>query len=213
MDFDNISGFDVRLNEKMAEAGLSQAELCKRTKIQPSMISYYCSGQRFPTMMVALKIASALNTSVEYLAYGTTPDLPDYPNILPMPETYRVPLIGTIACGEPMLAVEECDETVDMPDYVRADFALRCKGDSMINARIFDGDIVYIRKQDAVDNGEIAAVYVDGDEATLKRIRRFADRIVLEPANPTVEPLVYWREDMARVRILGKAVAFTSTVR
>lgn len=99
-----------------------------------------------------------------------------------------------------------------MPLEIAADFTLICKGNSMINARIFDGDIVYIRKQDTVENGEIAAVLID-DEATLKRVRKFEDHIVLEPANPMFEPLVYWRENMNEVRIIGKAVAFTSQVR
>lgn len=88
-----------------------------------------------------------------------------------MPKTKKVPLIGTIACGTPILAVENIECDVDMPENIRADFALRCKGDSMIDAHIYDGDIVYIRKQPIVDNGEIAAVIID-DEATLKRFYR-----------------------------------------
>ena len=81
----------------------------------------------------------------------------------------------------------------------------------MINARIFDGDICYIRRQPTVENGQIAAVLVD-DEATLKRVRLFDDHIVLEPENPQFRPLVYWGEEMAAVSILGLAVAFTSSV-
>lgn len=132
-------------------------------------------------------------------------------NIIPMPETYKVPLVGTIACGTPILAVENTDGEVDVPNHIRADFALRCKGDSMINARIFDGDIVYIRQQDSVENGEIAAVLID-DEATLKRIRIYDDHISLEPENPQYKPIVLWDEEMNSVRILGKAVAFTSSI-
>jgi repressor LexA len=82
----------------------------------------------------------------------------------------------------------------------------------MINARIFDGDVVYIRQQPTVENGEIAAVLID-DEATLKRVRLFPDHITLEPENPQYRPLVYWEEEMNSVHILGLAVAFTSTVR
>ena len=136
--------------------------------------------------------------------------LPDI--ILPMPKMRKIPLLGDIACGEPILAAENLDGEVDIPEDIRADFALRCKGDSMINARIFDGDIVYIRQQPTVDNGEIAAVLID-DEATLKRVRLFDDHIVLEPENPLYRPFVYWGEEMNTVRILGKAVAFLSTVR
>ena len=134
------------------------------------------------------------------------------PNIIPMPEKRQVPLLGTIACGEPILATENIEDYVAIPKELPGDFALTCKGDSMINARIFDGDIVYIRQQDTVENGEIAAVLIDG-EATLKRVRLFDDHISLEPENPLYRPLVYWGEEMNLVRILGKAVAFVSAVR
>ena len=124
----------------------------------------------------------------------------------------KIPLVGTIACGEPILAEENIEEYVGIPKHIKADFALICKGDSMINARIFDGDVVYIRQQDTVENGEIAAVLID-NEATLKRVRLFDDHISLEPENPMYKPFVYWNEEMNSVRILGKAVAFTSAVR
>ena len=133
-------------------------------------------------------------------------------NIIPMPEMRKIPLIGTIACGEPILAEEHIEEYIDIPKHIAADFALTCKGDSMINARIFDGDVVYIRRQDTVEKGEIAAVLIDG-EATLKRVQLFEDHISLEPENPQYRPLVYWNEGMNNVRILGKAVAFTSAIR
>ena len=133
-------------------------------------------------------------------------------NIIPMPEMRKIPLIGSIACGSPVLAEEHIEEYIDIPRHIHADFALTCKGDSMINARIFDGDVVYIRQQDTVDNGEIAAVLIDG-EATLKRVQLFEDHISLEPENPQYRPLVYWNEEMNTVRILGKAVAFTSAIK
>lgn len=134
------------------------------------------------------------------------PDNVIYPNF------NRVPLFGDIACGDPITAVEIFDGDVDCPDNIHADFALRCKGDSMINARIFDGDIVYIHAQPVVDNGQIAAVYVDG-EATLKRVKLFDDHIVLEPENPMYKPLVFWNEEQEKVAILGLAVAFTSIIK
>ena len=128
------------------------------------------------------------------------------------PQTNRVPILGTIACGAPILAQEPIESYTELPGGIHADFALICKGDSMAGARIFDGDIVYIRAQEQVENGEIAAVLIDG-EATLKRVRCFEDRISLEPENPTYRPLILWAEDMNRARILGKAVAFTSQIR
>ena len=128
------------------------------------------------------------------------------------PATHQIPILGTIACGAPILAQEHIDSYTELPASIHADFALICKGDSMAGARIFDGDIVYIRAQEQVENGEIAAVLIDG-EATLKRVRCFEDRISLEPENPTYRPLILWAEDMNRARILGKAVAFTSQIR
>ena len=97
-----------------------------------------------------------------------------------------------------------------MPENIRADFALRCKGDSMIDAHIYDGDIVYIRKQPIVDNGEIAAVIID-DEATLKRFYREGNKVTLMPCNPRFSPLVYTNEELNNIIIVGKAVGYTST--
>ena len=128
---------------------------------------------------------------------------------LEAPATRQIPILGTIACGAPILAQEHIDGYTDVPSAIHADFALVCKGDSMVGARIFDGDIVYIRQQESVENGEIAAVLIDG-EATLKRVRRFPDSVSFEPENPMYRPLILWGEDMNQLRILGKAVAFTA---
>lgn len=136
--------------------------------------------------------------------------MPD--NLLPMPAMRKIPLVGSIACGTPILAAENIEGDVDIPEHIHADFALRCKGDSMINARIYDGDIVYIRRQDTVEHGQIAAVLIN-DEATLKRVHLFDDHIVLEAENPQYRPRTFWGEEMNSLRILGKAVAFTSDVR
>lgn len=96
-----------------------------------------------------------------------------------------------------------------IPAYIEADFAMVCKGDSMVNARIFDGDVVYIRRQDIVRNGEIAAVLID-EEATLARVYLFDDYITLEPANPLFRSQIFTGEDMQRVRVIGKVVACTT---
>lgn len=138
--------------------------------------------------------------------------LPD--NIIPLPETKVVPLLGDIACGSPLLAEENIEMYIKMDKNIPADYALRCKGDSMINARIFDGDIVFIRKQSDVDNGEIAAVLID-NEATLKKVYKIPEknRVVLSPCNPMYDDQVYTEEQLEDVRIIGKAVAFISTVR
>ena len=138
--------------------------------------------------------------------YGT----PD--NIIPLPKMKKVPLLGTIACGEPILATENIEALINADKDLNADFALRCKGDSMIIARIFDGDIVYIREQPDVEDGEIAAVLI-GEEATLKRVYKYPSKVVLRPENPLYDDMIYSKEEMNEVRILGKAVAFLSAVR
>lgn len=138
--------------------------------------------------------------------YGT----PD--NIIPLPKMKKIPLLGAIACGEPILAAENIEALINADENLNADFALRCKGDSMINARIFDGDIVYIREQPDVEDGEIAAVLI-GEEATLKRVYKYPSKVVLRPENPLYDDMIYSKEEMNEVRILGKAVAFLSAVR
>ena len=219
-----MSKFSERFKLLRKERGLSQAALATELGFTKSSVNMYERGDREPGLESLETIADFFNVDMDYLLgksdvqnrflYTPASDaesvaLPD--NILPMPVTYTVPLLGTIACGEPILAAENIEDNVEVPEHIHADFALRCKGDSMINARIHDGDIVYIRQQPAVNNGEIAAVLI-GDEATLKRVYVYEDHVVLQPENPSYEPLVYFGETMSTVRILGKAVGFTSII-
>lgn len=166
-----------------------------------------------PTLPQLKKLATGMHITLSELLEQVD-DMPVelISNILPMPELRPIPLVGAIACGDPILAEENIEEYIQIPKHIRADFALTCRGDSMINARIFDGDIVYIRHQDTVTSGEIAAVLI-GSEATLKRVKLFDDHIILEPENPMYKPLAFWGEEMNNIRILGKAVAFTSAIR
>ena len=124
-----------------------------------------------------------------------------------------LPILGEISCGEPIYISSEHDNYVAANSDLDADFCLRAHGDSMIGARIYDGDIVFIRKQDSVDNGEIAAVAIE-EEATLKRVYYYPneEKIILMPENPKYAPLVYIKEELDTIKILGKAVAFQSAV-
>ena len=160
------------------------------------------------------KLAEALHTTPAYLmGWDDDPSASLPSNVLPLPNMRKVPLLGTIACGTPILAAENLDGYVKMPENVHADFCLRCKGDSMIGARIHDGDVVFIRSQPTVNNGEIAAVVIDND-ATLKRWYFYPDKakLVLSPENPAFEPLVYIGEELKSVRCIGKAVCFMSVL-
>ena len=210
----------IRIAEQRSRMGLTMDEIAQRIGVAKSTIQRYEKGQiKKIKLPVIESIATALRVNPDWLI-GNTDDptprtssfirsLPD--NIHPMPEMRKIPLLGNIACGDPILAAENIGEYIDIPKHIQADFALTCKGDSMINARIFDGDTVYIRQQEEVNNGEIAAVLID-DEATLKRVKLYDDHIVLEPENPMYKPRAFWGEEMNSVRILGKAVAFTSAV-
>lgn len=189
---------------------LNQSELANAIGVSRSAIGMYESGQREPDFETMEAIADYFNVSMDYLHGKSYDNIFQYKNIIPMPNMKKVPLVGTIACGEPILAVENIECEVEMPENIHADFALRCKGDSMIDAHIYDGDIVYIRQQPIVDNGEIAAVLID-DEATLKRFYRNGDTVTLMPCNPKCTPFVYTGEQLNDLRILGKAVGFTST--
>ncbi len=173
----------------------------------------YEKGLREPTSEVLILIADFFDTSVDYLIGRNAPTFDNVSNILPLPENRSYPLVGTIACGEPILAEENITEYIQFPGDINADFCLRCRGDSMINARIHDGDIVFIRKQESVEIGEIAAVRV-GDEATLKKVYFVpgSDRIILRACNPLFPDMEFEGEALDDMQILGKAVAFVSSV-
>ena len=137
--------------------------------------------------------------------------LSKFPNIHPI-TTQRFPVLGSVSCGEPKFMDEEIDVYVDASEEIKADFVLRAKGDSMIGARIYDGDLVFVRKQDIVENGEIAVVAID-DEATLKRFYKYGELIVLRAENPAYKDQEYTPEQAREIRVLGKAVSFQSVVK
>ena len=132
-------------------------------------------------------------------------------------EVVNVPLVGRVAAGEPLLAVENIENYIPvLPEYLpnAPTFMLRVKGDSMIGARIYDGDIVFVRRQPTVENGEIAVVLIE-DEATLKRVHydQEAGVLLLFPENPNYKTMRYSGEELNRIRILGKAIGFQGDVK
>ncbi len=210
-----MSEISKRLLQLIEDNDISYGELSKKTNIPKSALQRYATGEteKIPITRIEV-IAKALNTTAQFImgwdeneSYNS--DIFSIPGINPIPKTYKRPRLGTIACGEPILAEENIEAYDDIPDSIKCDFTLICKGDSMVNARINDGDIVYIKQQSQVDNGEIAAVLID-NEATLKRVYIYEDKVVLQPENTKYPPFVYTKEDMNNIRILGKAVGFTS---
>lgn len=215
-----MSTIGERIKSQREYMGLTQEALAEKLgyKNKTSITKIENGINDIPQSKV-VAFAKALDTSVAYLmgwseAENKSANLAG--NIFPLPKTKKVPLLGTIACGEPILATENIEAYIDMDSDIHADFALRCQGDSMVNARIMDGDIVFIRKQEKVENGEIAAVLMDDcteSNATLKRVYVSDDKIRLCAENPNYQDMIFFEEDMNKVRIIGKAIAFLSAVK
>ena len=110
------------------------------------------------------------------------------------------------------MSEQNIDDYVDLPGHIRADFALTCKGESMIGAGIRDGDVVYIRQQEEVENGQIAAIMVGDEEATLKRFYLENGVIQLVAENPAIPPKVFIGESIGQIRVVGLAVAYTHII-
>lgn len=211
-----------RIRARRKVCGMTQTALGDAVGLNKSTIQRYESGKIDTIKLPVLAaIAQTLNVSAAWLT-GQSPHAEpeaaptlnwnDFDNLHPI-GTKRFPILGEIACGEPIFAQEERELFVTAEDSIRADFCLVARGDSMIGARIYDGDYVFIREQPMVENGEIAAVII-GEEATLKRV--YYDRahnwLQLVAENPAYPPLVYHDEQLEEIRILGKAVAFMSNL-
>lgn len=208
-----------RIKSKREDLGMTQGELAQKVGYTShSSIAKAESGAIDLPQSKIEAIAKALQTSPAYLLGLTQHDATPvwqtqvFENVTPI-HTQRVPMLGEIACGKPIWANEERESYVQAGVNLKADFCLTARGDSMIGARIHDGDIVFCRSQNMVENGEIAAVII-GDEATLKRVYYYPDKqkLVLQAENPKYEPFVYVGSELDEINIIGKAVAFQSDV-
>ena len=208
-----------KLKARRIELGLTMLDVAKSVGVSEATISRWESGDigNMRRDKIAL-YAKALKTSPLFIM-GIDKNIDEeenifdkYDNLSPI-KLKKFPLLGEIACGEPIWADEEKESYVMANMDIKADFCLTAKGDSMINARINDGDIVFIKKMPMVNNGEIAAVIID-NEATLKRVYYYPNKskLVLIPENPAYEPLVYLKDELNTIRILGKAVYFMSAL-
>ena len=212
-----MATFSAILKDLRLQRGMTQAELARILNTAKSTVSMYENGKRTPDFETLEAIADYFNVDMNYLL-GRAKDshaaaLPDYPGIRPI-TTHKVPLLGSIACGEPIFANEEHESYIEAGTDIRADFALKASGDSMTGARILDGDIVFIRRQNMVDNGDIAAVAI-GDEVTLKRVYYYPDegRLMLISENPKYSPFLFVGSELDGIYILGRAIAFQSDIR
>lgn len=199
-----------RIRNRREELGMSQDDLAQKMGYKSrSSINKIEMGLNDISQSKVAAFAEALDTTPAYLMGWEVTSKPTEvpPGFMPLPETCKVPLVGRIACGQPITAEENIEDYLDVPVGHHVDFALLCEGDSMVDAGIDDGDVVYIRKQPDVENGQIAAVRID-NEATLKRVYKYVDRIVLQPENRAYPPLTYVGAEMNQVTIEGKAVGW-----
>ena len=196
-----------RVRERRAALGLSQEELADRMGYRSkSSITKLEKGVNDLPQSKLEELAAALETTPAYLLGLDTP-CPPPPGFEPLPKMVKVPLVGSIACGTPILAEQNIESYIGVPAAWRADFALTCHGDSM-SPTICDGDIVCIRCQPEVEQGEIAAVRI-GEEATLKHFHQQGDTVMLLADNAAVcPPMVYTGPQLNEIRIEGKAVGF-----
>ena len=207
-----MSVLNDRIKEQRLKRGLTLLQVADFLGVKEATAQRYESGEiKNIKHETIVQLAELFHTTPAYLMgwEDDNADVFSIPNIEPPPKTYQVPRVGTIACGTPITAIQNIDTYDDVPDYIHCDFTLLCKGDSMIDARINDGDVVYIKQQSDVDSGEIAAVLID-NEATLKRVYKKTNRIILRAANIKYDDLEYEDEQLNEIRILGRVVGFTS---
>lgn len=202
------------------ERRISQSQLAKALEVSQSTVAMYEADERMPKKETLEAIADYFNVDMNFL-YGKTHirnssvELDNHPmpsNVF-IPTLKKVPLIGTIECGKPVYASQEYD-FVTVDESIPADFCLRAHGESMTGARILNGDLVFCKSCDMVNNGQIAAVIID-DEATLKRFYYYEDKslVVLRPENPSFEDLIFTGDDINKVKVIGKAVSFQSLIK
>ena len=202
----------ARLQELRESVRMNKKEFAAFLGIPYTTYIGYENGSREPGSDFLIHVARKLNTTTDYILRLTDNPIAYTHGITRLPSAHAIPIVGEIACGMPITAEENQIGLVSIPESIKADFCLICKGESMVGARIFDGDLVCIRQQETVENGEIAAVLID-DEATLKRVYFFPGHYLeLRAENPKFAPLIYEGESMGTVRILGKAIYFISKI-
>lgn len=187
------------LHDRRKELNLTLESVGKAVGVAKSTVRKWESGD----------IANMRRDKISALARVLNIDpteLMDWENKKSKDAIKQIPLLGTIAAGEPIYAEQNIETYLCTPDSWRVDFALRVKGESMIGAGIPDGSVVLCKAQQDVDDGQIAVCIVNGDEATLKRVRRFDDYLVLHPENPAMEDIRFKGKDRAIVAIMGRAL-------
>ena len=203
-DIEDRKIISSNLNSLLARSGRKKSDITSQCKIPASTLTGYFAGTRLPTAENVKALANFFHVKPEEI----DPRLDPTPsNAIPINRTelHRIPVIGTIACGDPIDAEQNVVDYLELPGHLPdSAFALICEGDSM-EPGLQDGDLVVIEPTPNVEDGEVAAVLVDGDtKATLKQIRHVGDTIWLMPTNPAYSPIVLDKDHPGR--ILGKKI-------
>jgi repressor LexA len=196
-----------RIKKRRIELGITVDEIAEALNVNRATVYRYESKdiEKMP-LTVLEPLAEVLRVTPYYLM-GWTDDAMDHSHYDILPVTrHKIPVIGNVHCGDPVYAEEDYLDLVDSD--ISADFALRVKGDSMTGAGITEGDLVFVRQQSAVENGELAVVLI-GDEAAVKRVYKYDTYISLNADNPAYAPIIFREGDGQEVSILGKVVAYT----
>lgn len=189
-----------KIKEFRLKRGMSQEELADLLGTTKQTVSRYETGERKANQDVLFKLSEIFKVSIDDFFPSKKEN--EVKSIV----FTKLPIVGAVSCGNGVLAYQEIEGYEEVPsswlnggEY----FFLRAKGDSMINARIMDGDLLLIRRQDDVENGEIAVVLID-DEAVLKRVYKTGDNVILQSENPKYQPIILTKGDMGNIRIIGK---------
>jgi len=208
-----------RIEQRRKDLGLTLDDIAQEIGVAKSTIQRYEKGTIEKIKLPVIEaISRALHVDPAWICCKTdemtekTSWLNFPSNIVPLSKMKKVPLVGQIACGTPILAEQNIEEYIDLPAHISADYALTCKGESMINIGIHTGDIVYIRQQEEVENGQVAAVIVGGEEATLKRFYHNGNVVQLVAENSAIPPIVFIGEEITQIRVVGLAVAYTHVI-
>lgn len=202
-----MASFSERLAIALKARNVTQAELSKRINVNEGTISNYLKGKYIPKQIRLEEIAGALRVTIPWLMGG---DSPMDPQLSQPPKGAKIPVLGSVPAGIPIEAVQDILDYEEISeDMIRSGehFALRIKGQSM-EPRMKEGDVVIVRMQETVDNGDIAVVMVNGDDATVKKFYRDPNGITLVPLNPAFDPFHYTPTETNEmpVRVIGKVV-------
>lgn len=199
--------FSDNLNYYMKQHGKSQADMIVDLGINKSTVSTWCNGTKMPRMGTIQTLADYFGVKKSNLVEERQMLPPDAIPYIPE-KTIPIPLVGAVNCGTPLFAEDNIEEYIDTPisDITSGEtyFWLRAKGDSMVNIGIYEGDLLLIRQQNDVDSGDIAVVAINGDDATLKRVIKKENAIVLQPENPAYEMKIFVGKEMEDVKIRGR---------